>query len=129
MTRLTCVKEQRILAKQRTNSIRVTACDRLEPAEGEIPVSAIDLRLERTPARKAMVLRNGEQRISQPGVRIGPPEVRQRCDYFLFPSPTNVGNRIFSLKRLSSSIVQYHSPISTRGRDEYRIGLPTHGFV
>jgi len=49
--------------------------------------------------------------------------------YFLFPSPTKVGNRIFSLNRLSSSIVQYHSPISTRGRNEYRIGLPTHGFV
>ena len=50
-------------------------------------------------------------------------------DYFLFPSPAKVGKRIFSLNRLSSSIVQYHSPISTRGRDEYRIGLPTHGFV
>jgi hypothetical protein len=50
-------------------------------------------------------------------------------DYFLFPSPTKVGKRIFSLNRLSSSIVQYHSPISTRGRDEYRMGLPTHGFV
>jgi lysophospholipase L1-like esterase len=49
--------------------------------------------------------------------------------YFLFPSPTKVGNRIFSLNRVSSSIVQYHSPISTRGRNEYRIGLPIHGFV
>ena len=38
------------------------------------------------------------------------------CDYFL--SPTKVGNRIFSLNRPSSSIVQYHSPISTRGRSE-----------
>lgn len=50
-----------------------------------------------------------------------------RPRYFL--SPVKVGNRIFSLNRPSSSIVQYHSPISTFGRRVKLIGLPTQGFV
>src|SRR4029453_3670109 len=77
MTRLARVKQRRILAKERTNGIRVTSRDRLEPAEAKIAVTAIDLGFERTPAREAVVLRNCEQRVGQLGVRSGPPEVRQ----------------------------------------------------